>query len=511
VKFSYSFFSVALMTVSLSGCVDRAAQQQAKATAQIVSNPIQTVAVVPAKSQTLTRDLDITGEVTTSNDSQVGAKTAGKIVSVFVKDGDHVQAGQVLARQDETPLLAQLSQAESQVLSADATLATANSQLTQAIRNQQFNPYRSSASVFSAQAAYRSAQANLAKMIAGSRPQEKSEAEATLRSAKANLDVQKKQLDRITTLVQQGALAGSQQDTQQAAYESALATYQNAQDALSLVQAGNRQEDIDAAREAVSEAREAVKTAKATKSLDPLYTDQVVAAKAGVESARATIQNAQSGVVIARQALDDAVIRAPFDGQIAGKPVEVGTIATPGSSVMRIIGNQGIYFEGNVPSDQIDEVVVGMPVSVHVDATGDQGLPAKVAAISPLASTVGRLFNVRVQFLSPPPEVKPGMFATGSVQVRTVRDAVVVPISSVQSQGATNYVFVAEGDKAKKVMVQTGLTQGSVVQVTGIAPGAQVIFQGQDRLTDGSKIAIQPAVKVSMSTDFSTARSKVTG
>ncbi len=501
----------AMACFALGGCVDRKAQDLANATAKIVSNPVQTVAIVPAKTETLTSDLDISGEVTTSNDTQVGAKTAGKIVAIFVKDGDHVTKGETLARLDATPLIAQLNQAQSQVLSAQASLATANSQLTQAIRNQQFNPYRSTASVSSAQAALRSAKANLAKMLAGSRPQERSQAEATLRSAKANLDVQKKQLDRITTLVQQGALAGSQQDTQEAAYESALATYQNAKDALELIQIGNRQEDIDAAREAVAQADQAVKTADATKSLDPLYGDQVAAARASVVSARATIQNAQAQVVIARQALDDAIIRAPFDGQIAGKPVEVGTIATPGSNIMRIIGTEGIYFEGNVPSDQIDQIVVGMPVTVHVDAANQNDLSAKVAAISPLASAAGRLFTVRVQFLSPPAAIRPGMFATGSVRVQTVKDAVVIPASAIITQSDAKYVFLANGKKAKKVTIKTGLQQGTQIQVIGLNEGASVIFQGQDRLTDGSDIAIQKAVSMATSPASTESRSKDIG
>jgi RND family efflux transporter MFP subunit len=481
-----------------TGCVDRAAQAQSKATAAIVSNPVQTVAVIPATIKTLTADLDISGDVTTTDDTEVGAKTAGKIIAVLVRDGDLVTKGEILARQDPTPLVAQLNQAQSQVLSAEAGLATANSQLTQAIRNEQFNPYRSSAALDSAKAALRSSQANLAKVIAGSRPQERNQAEATLRSAKANLDVQKRQLDRITTLVQQGALAGSQQDTQEAAYESALATYQNAKESLELIQIGNRQEDIDAAKEAVAQAKESVKTAEASKSLDPLYGDQVAAARASVASAKATIQNAQAQVVIARQALDDAVIRAPFDGQIAGKPVEVGTIATPGANVMRIIGGHGIYFEGNVPSDQIAQIVVGMPVSVHVDAINQKGLPAKIAAISPLASAAGRLFTVRVQFLSPPAEVRPGMFATGSVRVQTIEGAVVIPASAILTQTDTKYVFLAAGDKAKKVTVTTGLQQGTDIQVQGIPAGASVIFQGQDRLTDGSAIHIQKAVQVAV-------------
>ena len=163
-----------------------------KKTAALVSNPVQTVAIQPAAQTDLIRNLEVTGEVTTSDDSQIGAKTAGKIVSVNVRDGDHVKAGETLAVQDTKALRAQLNQAQIGVLTAQAAVAEAQSQLTQAIRNATINPSRSIAGVLSARAALRGSQANLTKMLAGARPQERRQAQATLDSAKTNMDVQKR-------------------------------------------------------------------------------------------------------------------------------------------------------------------------------------------------------------------------------------------------------------------------------------------------------------------------------
>jgi HlyD family secretion protein len=496
------FACIAVAGVTLAGCVDRQAQQQAKKTAQIVTDPVQTVAVQAAHQESLSRTLEVTGDVTTSEDSEVGAKANGKMVAVYVNDGDMVRAGQVLATQDPTPLTAQLNQATAQVLSAQAGLAQAQSQLTQAIRNATINPYRSTFSVASARASLKAAEDNYKKMLAGARPQERRQAEATLNSAKANLDTQKKQLDRIRTLVQQGALAGSQLDQQQATYEGALATYQNAQQALDMIQQGNRQEDIDSARDQVNQAREALRTAQATKQLDPLYQDQVDAAKAAVASARAQIDNAKAQVVIAKQAIDDAVIRAPFDGQVSGKPIQVGTIAGPGTTIVRIIGKQGVYFEGNVPSDSISQIAKSQSVSVVIDALGGKSYPGRVAAINPLASTIGRLFTVRIQFVGAPPEVRPGMFARGIIEVEKIPNATVVPAVAVVSQGDSNYVFLADGSKAKRTPVELGLRQNTVVQVKNLPVGSQVIVQGQDRLSDGSQIKVQKDVSVTSNSQF---------
>ena len=482
------------VALCLVGCVDRQAQVQGKKTQEIVTNPVQTVAAIPAKVMTVTQNLEVTGDVTTSSDSTIGAKTTGRIIAVNVSDGDRVTKGQIVASQDTTPLQAQLMQAQAGVLTAQASLAQAESTLTQAIRNATINPSRSTFSVMSARAALRQAEANLTKEETGARPQERNQAQSALNSAKANMDMNKKQLDRIKVLVEQGALAGSQLDQQEATYQSALAAYENALESVNLMQLGNRQEDIDAAKDQVAQAREALQTAEASKKLDPLYEDQVKAAEAGVASARASVVNAQQQVVIARQAINDSVIRAPFDGQVSGKPVEEGTIAGPGTTVMRIIGGQGIYFEGNVPSDSIDRVVVGQPVSVSISSNGSKSYSGKVAAISPLGSAIGRLFTIRVQFVGVPADVRPGMFATGEIQIEEIPNAIVVPIQAIQSWNGQDVVFIAQDGKAKKIVVQLGMKQGDLQQVKGLAAGSQVIIQGQDRISDGAKINVTKPV-----------------
>ena len=106
--------------------------------------------------------------------------------------------------------------------------------------------------------------------------------------------------------------------------------------------------------------------------------------------------------------MDDAIIRAPFDGSVSGKPIQIGTIAVPGTPILRIIGQQGVYFEGSVPSDYITQIVVGQPVQVAIEeALNAKSYSGHIAAISPLGSSVGRLFTVRIQFDGTPPEIRP--------------------------------------------------------------------------------------------------------
>src|SRR5206468_1100960 len=129
-------------------------------------------------------------------------------------------------------------------------------------------------------------------------------------------------------------------------------------------------------------------------------------------------------------------------------------------------------------------------VTVTLDALPGQTFTGSVQGISGVGSNVGRLFSVRIGLNGSLSEVRPGMFARGVVQVRSVSGATVVPTTAIVRKNDKDTVFLATGDKAKAVIVTRGIAQGDVVQVTGVHPGDPVIVQGQSDLDDGVKIQV---------------------
>jgi RND family efflux transporter MFP subunit len=491
----------ALVLTAATGCVDRAAQDQGKKTAKLLGNPVRVVKTVPVGTTTLQETLEITGDVTAGQDSTVGARTSGRITAVYVKDGDPVTAGQLIATLDPTQARAQLGQAQAQVstalAAANQALAqqrSAQASLQQAIRNARTKPDQSTAQVRQAQAQLRSARAQLQKALTGARPEERRQAEANVASARTNLETQEKELRRVETLVREGAIAGNRLDQQRNATENARTQYQNAQEALNLIRNGTRTEDIEVARAAVRQAEEGVASAQANKELDPLLQDQVEAARAQVaatraqyESAQAQLQSARSQVAIAQETLSDTQIRAPFSGRIAGRPEQAGTIAGNQTAIARIIGGAGVYFTGQLPSTEVSRVRAGMPVKVTVDGLSGRTFAGSVVAVAPLGQSVGRLFDVRIQLPSAP-EIRPGMFVRGTIITRTIPNAVVVPATAIVSRNQEQYVFVMENGRAKRLTVTTGLEQGEMLQVTGVPVGARVVVAGQQTLTENAQI-----------------------
>jgi HlyD family secretion protein len=477
-----SFILCALaVTLVAGGCVDRAAQKQAKITQGIITNPVQPVNVTPVLLKTVSQKLEITGELTSTNDVQIGVKVGGRLVSVYVQDGSAVKRGQVIAQQDTSNQQITLQQDIAQVQSAQAAL-------TQAYANAQIGPQKSSTAVLQARAQLAQSQAALQKALNGARTEEKTEADATVASAQSTMETARKQRDRQRQLLDQGAISQQDFDTAENAFETAESSYQSAVAAQGISRAQTRPEDIQSARALVAQSQQALQTALEQKRLDSLFKDQV-------DSARAALNNAIAVEHMAQQTIRDATIRAPFDGTIDGKPAEPGTVLAVGGTVAHLVSVSGTYFEGNVSENDVADIRPGSPVDVALDALPGRTFPGHVQSISPSASTSGRLFTVRVLLDTYFPGLKPGMFARGDVTEKVINNATVVPTIALIQQNGASFVYVAQNGKAHMQPVKSGLQQGSDTQVDGVSVGQQVVTTGQNNLAEGTQVKIDTVQK----------------
>jgi len=464
------------LPILLIGCVDREAQKQAQRTEELNKDLRIEVQFTKAKSETVRETLEISGQITTASDVQVGPKFAGKVVAVYVHDGESVSAGQLIASMDTGTYRHQLSQALAQSNAARA-------QMNQAISNASITPMKSSSALRSARAQLKQAQENLKKLRNGAREQERKQAAAQVESAKSNLELAKKNLDRARKLYADGAVPLQQVDQAENAYNAAASQVEIALQNQSLIQSGARPEDLAAAQQQVTIAEEAVRNAQAQKSLDVTLDQQVQAARANYQATLAQIS-------LIRQNISDGEVRSPVSGRVAGNPVQAGTVLNSGAPIVRLIGTEGAYFDGEIPEVQINRVPVGTQVLVTVDSLGELQFSGTVASISPIANSVGRSFNARINLGGPINALKPGMFARGQVEVSRVENAVLVPTSSIVTREGKTYVFVRNQNKVRQVEVTPGLRSGSNTAVTGIVAGDDVVEKGQETLSDGSSIRV---------------------
>jgi len=126
---------------------------------------------------------------------------------------------------------------------------------------------------------------------------------------------------------------------------------------------------------------------------------------------------------------------------------------------------------------------------VTIDAI-KKTITGTVTSLNPLGTSFGRSFSVRIVLAGLPADAKPGMFARGVITLRTIPDAILIPVTAVVTRNEKRVVFVVEDGKAKSIPVTQGLRDAGNVQVTGIAVGQKVVVRGQESLDDGSKVKV---------------------
>src|SRR6266853_2155044 len=199
---------------------------------------------------------------------------------------------------------------------------------------------------------------------------------------------------------------------------------------------------------------------------------QVEAARQQYESARnaaeqqyQALQASRARVTLARKALADTTVRAPFAGLVAQRMVSTGDYVTRGMKVAQVVRITPLRIELTVPEQFVASVNVGQPVLFGVDAFPGKTFEGKVRFVSPALRADQRALTVEAVVPNANAELKPGMFATARVEQSKKDPAVLVPETSVRVVSGTGRVFVVNGDRAEERIVTTGQKVDSLVEV----------------------------------------------
>lgn len=295
------------------------------------------------------------------------------------------------------------------------------------------------------------AEAGYAKARNGSRSEEIGRARARVASALSQVDLSAKKLKRYRSLAQEGAIAQQALDEYIQADRSARASLQEAQQQLQEVVSGSRPEDIDRAAA------------------------QVAAARAASEQIQAQ--------------LDEAVVRAPFDGIVTDKYANVGAIITPTlpgsttasatpSSILEL--TSGLQILVDVPEANIAQIEVGQPVKIVAYAYPNRTFEGKVRQIDPKAVVEDNVtsFQVRVQLVTGQSVLGSGMNVNAVFTGKPITNALTVPTVAITSRDNQMGVLVAdEQGKARFQPVKIGATQDGQTQILqGLKPKERVFI-----------------------------------
>lgn len=202
-------------------------------------------------------------------------------------------------------------------------------------------------------------------------------------------------------------------------------------------------------------------------------------------------KSAEAEVAAARTALDRATITAPFSGIIGLRQVSIGQYLTAGQDIATLADVDNLRIDFQVSEVFLTQIKRGQNVKVTFDALPGEEYEGIISAVDPVVSIDGRSLSVRALIRNEGDRLRPGLFGRIEIVVDT-RDSILLPESSiVASPAGGNAVFQVVDGKAQMTPVKIGERRpGQVEILSGVEPGALVIFAGQLKVQDGGEVEI---------------------
>ena len=338
------------------------------------------------------------------DDSAVASKTTGRILEVRVREGDSVNAGDVIAILDDAQIRAREDQAQAALSAAEARGDAARQQI--AVLQQQLNQSQLQVgqSKFDTEGRVKQAQADLAA------------AQSDLAQQQAAYQIASFDKDAYTRLAKSGAVSERQ----------GLQASTTADQQAAAVAAAQRR--VEAANDALTTAQAILTNPNIRESQVALVKRQLAEQQAEVASAAAQTQQAQAQLAEAEDNRNDLTIRAPFTGTVVTRAAEPGEVIPAGTAIITLLDLTKVYLRGFVPEGEIGKVKVGQPARVYLDSNPRQPVDAYVSRIDPQATftpentyfrddRIKQVVGIKLELKSSFGFAKPGMPVDGEVLV----------------------------------------------------------------------------------------------
>ncbi|QEY35494.1 efflux RND transporter periplasmic adaptor subunit [Caproiciproducens galactitolivorans] len=421
------------------------------------------VTTAKVKSMDALASADYSGVIHSQRTMAVIPAVSAKVVSVNVKIGQTVKAGDVLMQLDTSDAQLALKQAQ-----AGLDTAKANEQKIGSAASKQAEQQARQA-LSAAQNELRDSTANY-NMVKKQYDQNQLTA-----SAQAAYDKAKSDYEKTKLMVSTGAASQNDLKNAQNALNSASAQLESAKAAA--------QNTLNAADTRRRNAQSALNTAQLnyTLTMQAINPNNEAAAKGSVDSAEVAVE-------IAQKRIDDSTVKAPMDGTVGAVNVKEGDLATPQSAAFQITNNAVMEVSVNVTESMVRKLSVGGKATVFLAATGVK-TEGTVTEIASIASSESGMFPVKISIVNAQ-NLKDGMQASVHFSNTGSTGTVLVPTRSVVRREGKTYVFAVRSGKAVRVEVTLGETHGAYVEAKGLGSGDEVIVQGVNKAKDGVNLHI---------------------
>lgn len=469
------------------------------------------VTVYKVKDSSIDSKVKYTGTLAACDSVSVTSKVSAKALVVSVEEGDFVKSGDVLARLDQTDLRLSYEQAHAAYNSAVAgynsvvnsstkqstaqaqqALVSAQSSYDQAKTNydRELTLYNSQSSVKLAEQRYNDAKA------AYEREKSLYESNTTLVSAQNAFNTAKDNYDRMAQLYEMGGISKLEFDNAKVAYDNAAAAYETAKTSSSAAMDNaysnlvSAEENLKTTRTSASAALDAAKAAftNAENALANAKQNITLTANANAaakETAAASVESARAAMNLAANSVKNATITAPISGYIAKCTATEGQMVAQGVECFVIKNTNILNAEINVTESVIPTINIGTKAFISVTSAKIDNLEGSVTLVNSVKNDQTGLYSVNIAINNDSGDLKAGMLADITLVTESLDGIIKIPSEALINKDNTYSVYIADGNKAKKVTVETGITDDEYTEITnGISSGDEVIVSGKDFLSE---------------------------
>lgn len=376
--------------------------------------------------------LSVSGRIE-ADETDIGAKTGGRVDRVLVREGETVKAGQVIAviideevNQQLQAAIANVNAARQQKAQALLDISVAESRIQEATANLAQAKEDSSGRVSQAASNVAASQAAVDQTIA-----EVKQAEAAIKRAEAQLKLALADRERYDQLFREGVVSRQQFDRTRTDAEATKADLDTVKATLVARQAAvhTAQQQLQAAKGNLAQTQSTALNPVIRSSQLNAYQQQKEQAIARLAAAQANLQAAIANQTQLQKRLDSFQVKSPISGIVQDRPLEPGSVVTSGKTLLTVIDPQSIYMRAYIPEGDIGKIYVGKSAQVFLDSDPNRPLSARVSAIDMKASftpeniyfqkdRVRQVFGVRLAIDQSATYAKPGMPADAKIDLK---------------------------------------------------------------------------------------------
>ncbi len=413
------------------------------------------VSVVEVISEMVPQRVWVFGTVAQRSKADIYPRAEGRILELFVEEGDRVLVASPLVQLETVQLDINLDQARARVESKRSLLRLSREKLAEGRR---------------------SVEARLLGI-------ERMEHEVAQKRLEA--ESLRETLENRERLFQVGGVAEGELDARRTQYQGAQTSLLQAEKDLEIARIGFRDRDL-------LEAGLGLPTDRGRRAALLLELN-VRRLAAETEVAESELEMAQAELSRVEILRDESLVRSPIAGVVGRRYLDLGEKATPQSLLFTVFDTSSVFVEVHVQEDDLPLLAGGQPAELVLEQ-GDEELPlfGRVHLITPFLDPQSRSARVRILLQNPQGALVPGMFLRGSIEVGPPRRKLTLPAEAVAVDGPEgSEVLLLRGGNVFRLVVETGASSdGRIVILGGLKEGDRVVSEATRSLPDGTRVEV---------------------